>query len=148
MSGCATPNKPPLPKFALGAAPPKAAEDDKWAATVHRAEVIYFCLTKKSAKESEPAWRLVDTLQRNGARVALGWTELSPAQQPLLDQWQRKEISLQQLFDQLGVTDHDNRLRRALRPDLLQVALGSPRELLRKIRAGEALTEEERALLP
>ena len=37
---------------------------------------------------------------------------------------------------------------RALRPDLVQVALGSPRELLRKIRAGDALTEEERALLP
>ncbi|CAN5408201.1 hypothetical protein BH20VER3_BH20VER3_01850 [soil metagenome] len=39
-------------------------------------------------------------------------------------------------------------MRRALRPDLGQVALGSPRELLRKIRSGELLTREERAQLP
>ena len=89
MSGCETPNKPPLPKFALGAAPPKATEDEKWTATVNRADVIYFGLTKRSAAESEPAWRLVEALQRNGARVALGWTELSATQQPILDQWQR-----------------------------------------------------------
>ena len=91
---------------------------------------------------------LVEALQRNGARVALGWTELSAAQQPILDQWQRAEISPQQLLDQLGVPDRGDRLRHALRPDLVQVALGSPRELLRKIRAGDALTEEERASLP
>ena len=148
MSGCETANKPPLPKFALGAAPPNATEDEKWTATVHRADVIYFGLTKKSAAESEPAWRLVEALQRNGARVALGWTELPAAQQPLLDQWKRAEISPQQLFEQLGVPDRGDRLRHALRPDLVQVALGSPRELLRKIRAGDALTKEERALLP
>ena len=59
-----------------------------------------------------------------------------------------QEISPQQLLDQLGVPDRGDRLRHALRPDLVQVALGSPRELLRKIRAGDALTEEERALLP
>ena len=35
-----------------------------------------------------------------------------------------------------------------MRPDLIQVALGSPGNLLRKIRAGEALSFEERALLP
>jgi len=148
MSGCETPDKPPLPKFALGAAPPKATDDEKWTTTVERADVIYFGLTKKSAAESEPAWRLVEALQRNGARVALGWTELSVAQQPILDQWEREEISPQQLFDQLGVPDRGDRLRHALRPDLVQVALGSPLELLRKIRAGDALTEKERALLP
>ena len=90
--------------------------------------MIYFGLTKRTAAESEPAWRLVEALQRNGARVALGWTELSPAQQPILDQWQREEISPQQLFDQLGVPDRGDRLHHALRPDFVQVALGSPRD--------------------
>jgi hypothetical protein len=148
MSGCETANKPPLPKFALGAAPPKATEHEKWTATVNRAVVIYFGLTKRSAEETEPGWRVVEALQRKGARVALGWTELSAAQQPILDQWQRAEISPQQLLDQLGVPDRGDRLRHALRPGLVQVALGSPRELVRKIRAGIALTEEERASLP
>ena len=147
-SGCGTPGKPPLPKFSTGAAPPKAPEDKKWTATVHHADVIYFGLTKRSAINSEPAWRVVEGLQRSGAHVALGWGKLSAAQQPLLDQWQRREISSQQLLDQLGAPERGDWLRRALRPDLLQVALGSPRELLRKIRAGDAITEEERALLP
>jgi hypothetical protein len=148
-SGCGTLGKPPLPKFATGEAPPRPAPvDERWAATVRRADVIYFGLTKRSAAESEPAWRIVETLQRSGARVALGWTELPGTQQPLLDQWQRKEISAQQLVDQLGAPPRGDWMRRALRPDLVQVALGSPRELLSKIRAGAALTEEERALLP
>ncbi|MEO5719522.1 MAG: ChaN family lipoprotein, partial [Chthoniobacterales bacterium] len=98
--------------------------------------------------ESQPAWRIVETLQRSGLRVALGWSELSTTEQPLLDQWQRREISAQQLADQLGASQRGDWMRRALRPDLLQVALGSPRQLLRKIRAGEPLTEADRALLP
>jgi Haem-binding uptake, Tiki superfamily, ChaN len=148
MSGCETPNKSPLPKFALGAAPPKATEDEKWTATVYRADVIYFGLTKRSAAKSDLTWQLVEALQRNGARVALGWTELSVAQQPILDQWQRAEISSQQLLDQLGPLARGDRFSHALRPHLVQVALGSPRELVRKIGAGIPLTEEEGASLP
>jgi hypothetical protein len=147
-SGCTAPGKPPLPKFATGEAPLKEPADDTWAATVRRADVIYFGLTKRSVVDSEPAWRVVNALQRSGARVALGWTEFPAAQQPLLDQWQRQEISWQQLLDQLGAPARGDWLRPALRPDLVQVALGSPRELLSKIRAGDALTEEERARLP
>jgi hypothetical protein len=147
-SGCRTPGKPPLPKFATGEAPLKEPADDTWVATVRRADVIYFGLTRKSAADAQPSWRIVDTLQRSGARVALGWTEFPAAQQPLLDQWQRHEISPQQLLDQLGAPERGDWLRHASRPDLVQVALGSPRELLRKIRAGDALAEEERARLP
>jgi Haem-binding uptake, Tiki superfamily, ChaN len=147
-SGCGTSGKPPLPKFATGAAPLKAIEDEKWTATVRHADVIYFGLTKRSVTDSEPAWRLVEGLQGSGARLALGWTELSAAQQPLLDRWQRQEISAQQLLDELGAPEGGEWLRHALRPDLGQVALGAPRGLLRKIRAGDALAGEERALLP
>ncbi len=149
LCGCGTLAKPPLPKFATGEAPlPVPPNEEAWAAGVRRADVIYFGLTTRSAAESEPAWRIVETLQQNGARVALGWSELPTTRQPLLDQWQREEISAQQLIDELGVRQRGDWIRRALRPDLIQVALGSPRELLRKIRAGDALTEEDRALLP
>ena len=149
LCGCGTLGKPPLPNFATGEAPrPASTNDEAWAAAARRANVIYVGLTKRSAAESEPAWRIVETLQESGARVALGWSELPPSRQPLLDRWQRQEISAQQLIDQLGVRQRGDWIRRALRPDLVQVALGSPRELLRKIRAGDALTEEDRALLP
>ncbi len=148
LSGCGTLGKPALPKFATGEAPHPAPQDEAWAEGVRRADVIYFGLTKSALAESEPAWRIVETLQRSGARVALGWSELAMTQQPLLDQWQRREISAQQLVDQLGTPRRGDWMHRALRPDLVQVALGAPRELLRKIREGDALSDNERALLP
>ena len=125
-----------------------APEPDVWAAKLRGTDVIYFGLTKKSTADNQPAWRIVESLQRGGARVALGWTDLPATQQPLLDQWQRQEISGPQLLDQLATPARGDWLRHALRPDLIQLALGSPPDVLRKIRAGEALSAEERALLP
>ncbi len=148
LSGCGTFGKPPLPKFATGEAPRPPTQDDTWKAGLQKVDVFYFGLTRRSASESQPAGRIIESLQQSGARVALGWSELPTTQQPLLDQWQRQEISAQQLVDQLGAPPRSDWMRRALRPDLVQVALGSPRELLRKIQAGDALTENERTLLP
>ena len=148
MSGCGSLGKPPLPKFAIHEAPQPAPEEEAWAAQLRSVDIIYFGLTKKSAADRQPAWQVVEALQRSGQRVALGWSDLPATDQPLLDQWQRQEISTQQLLDQLAAPKLDDWLRLALRPDLRQVALGSPRDLLRKIRAGEALTDGERAHLP
>ncbi len=148
-SGCGTPDKPPLPKFAVGVAPRPPTAEETSAARLRQADVIYFGLTKKSATNSSPAWRVVvETLQSHADRVALGWAELPVTRQPLLDQWQRQEISASELLDQLAVSSRHTWLRQALRPDLLQVALGAPRDLLHRIRTGETLSAEERALLP
>ncbi|MGH8093957.1 MAG: ChaN family lipoprotein [Chthoniobacterales bacterium] len=147
-SGCGTPGRPPLPKFALGEAPRPTTAEQASAARLRQADVIYFGLTKRSAASGQPAWRVVQTLQGSAQRVALGWTDLTAAQQPLLDQWQRREISASQLLAQLALAERGDWLRPVLRPDLLQAALGAPRDLLRKIRAGESLSVEERALLP
>lgn len=148
-TGCGTPGKPPLPKFAASVAPRPATAERPSAPRLRQADVLYFGLTKRSATNSSPAWHVVvETLQGSGDRVALGWAELPATQQPLLDQWQRQEISSPQLLDQLAVSSRDNWLRQALRPDLLQVALGAPRDLLHRIRTGETLSAEERALLP
>ncbi len=147
-SGCGSLGRPALPKFAVGEAPPPSAEETARTATLLRADVVYFGLTSRSAINSRPAWRIVETLQSGGAQVALGWADLESDQQPLLEQWQRQEISSTQLLEQLAAPERGDWLRRALRPDLRQVALGSSKNLLRKIRAGEALSAEERALLP
>lgn len=147
LGGC-TANKPPLPKFAANEAPRPVPPVDAWTAKLRQTDVVYFGLTKKSIADSQPAWHIVDTLQSNGARVALGWAEFPISQQPLLDRWQRQEISAPELVDQLGPAARRDWFERALRPDLMQRALGSPPDLLRKIRAGEQLLAEERALLP
>ncbi len=147
LGGCTT-NKPPLPKFAVSEAPRPVPPVDVWSARLRETDIVYFGLTKKSMADNKTVWHIVETLQANGARVALGWAELPFSQQPLLDQWRRQEISGQDLVDQLGPPAQRDWFQRGLRPDLIQRALGSPPDLLRKIRAGEKLTAEERALLP
>ncbi len=145
-SGCGSLNKPALPRFATGEAP--AASSDSWSASLRRVDVVYCSLTTSGAPENQPAWRVVESFRASNERVALGWVELPVAQQPLFDQWQRQEISAPQLLERLGAPQRADWLRRGLRPELLQVALGAPRPLLSKIAAGDALSPEERALLP
>ncbi len=147
-SGCGTVGKPPLPKFALGEAPAPAPTEDVGAARLRDTDLIYFGLTKNSAVESQSAWLIIETLQRGGQRVALGWVALPATQQPLLDRWQREEISSPQLLEQLTPAGRTDWLQQSLRPDLLQVALGAPRTLLRKIQAGDPLSPPENASLP
>jgi len=148
-SGCGSFGKAPLPKMpAAETTTQRSPAEEAWAIKLRGADVIYFGLTKSWTAEEKPAWQMIEILQRTGQRVALGWAELPAQQQPLLDQWQRQEISVAQLVDQLAAPEHGELLRRALRPDLAQVALGSSRELLAKIRAGGALSEEERTVMP
>ena len=147
-SGCALPGKPPLPRFSLGEAPRPAPVEEKWVTRLREVDVIYVSLTKRSAASSQSAWRVMETLQGAGEQVALGWAEIATTQQPLLDQWQRQEIDPQRLIEQLALPDRADWIRQALRPGLLQIPLGASRDLLRKLRAGEALTAEERELLP
>jgi hypothetical protein len=147
-SGCALPGKPPLPRFSLGEAPRFAPTEEKWMTRLREVDVIYVSLTTRSAANSQSAWQVVATLQAGGEQVAFGWGEIPTTQQSLLDQWQREEIDAQGLVEQLALHARADWLRQALRPGLPQVALGSPRELLRKLRAGEALSAQERELLP
>lgn len=147
-SGCGSLGKPPLPRFAASESARSIPREEGWARELRKADVVYFGLTKSGAADDHPPWRIVEVWQRGGQRVALGWAEIPSVQQPLLEQWQRRELSAQQLLAQLAPPNEREWFRQALRPDLVQVALGAPRELLAKIRAGEALAEEERALLP
>ncbi|MGI8889473.1 MAG: ChaN family lipoprotein [Chthoniobacterales bacterium] len=148
LSGCGSLRQPPLHKFAADEAPSSRPSGGIDPASEQRADVIYLGLTNKTVPQTHPAWRLIATLQQGGARVALGWTDLPATEQTLLDQWQRQELSAQQLIDQLGAPERGEWMRRALRPELLQLALGSPRELLSKVRSGADLTTAERAQLP
>ncbi len=90
----------------------------------------------------------MQTLQTGGQPVALGWAELPAPEQARLDAWKRLEITSTQLLEELVRPERAALLQPAFRPDLAQLALGSPRKLLGKIRDGAALTAEEEALLP
>ncbi len=151
LSGCGSFRAPPLPQAASN--PPAAATiapavDEAWAARLRAADTIYFGLTKSKTPASSPLWQVVQLLQANGPRVALGWAELPAAQQPLLEQWQRQEAPGAETLPRLLRPERAALLREALRPDLAQVALGASRELLAKLRDGAALAPAEEAELP
>lgn len=149
LSGCGSFRQPPLPKAATtAAAAPAPSMADAWAARIRAADAIYFSLTKSATAPGQPIWEIVQSLQNGGHPVAMGWAELPAPEQPRLEAWKRLEITSTQLLDELVRPERAALLRPAFRPDLAQVALGSPRSLLGKIRDGAALTAEEEALLP
>jgi hypothetical protein len=108
--------------------------------------VIYFALTK--TEDPNPLWRVVEALQKSEEEIAIGWGSLASTQQPLLDQWQKEEIPIDQLLEQLALPDNRPWLEPGLRLGSRQVALAAPPALLRKLRTGEKLAPEEAALLP
>lgn len=147
-SGCGSFGKPPLPKAPATEAARGSPPNEAWTTRLQGADVIYVGLTKSWSLNDQPAAQIVETMQRSGQRLALGWTEIPVTQQPLFDQWQRQEISAEQLLGQLVSPEQAESLGQALRPDFVQVALGCPQDLLAKIRTGDALSEDERAALP
>jgi Haem-binding uptake, Tiki superfamily, ChaN len=147
-SGCGTLSKPPLPKFAIGESPPSVAGGETRTSKWREADVIYLGLTKSSGPETQPAWGMVEDLQANGDKIALGWSDLPAAQQPLLERWQAGENSEPQLAEPLAIAAHREWLHRGRQLGLSQVALGPPPALLGKIRAGETLTSADHAQLP
>ena len=144
-TSCGSFGKPALPKFATGAAP-RATAQEQGTAPRRNVDVIYFGLTKGA--DPAAASRILETLRGSGQRVALGWSQVPAAQQPLLDRWQAEEISTAQLLAQLDLRGRSEGLRGSLRPDLAPVALGPAREVLRKLRAGDPLSPVEQASLP
>jgi hypothetical protein len=147
-SGCGSFRAPPLPQGAATNATPFVPVDEAWAARLRRADTLYFSLTTTAVADTQPARQILELMQRSGQQVALGWAEIPSTQQPLFEQWKRQEISSTQLLDDLARPGRSAWLREGLRPDLRQVALGCPPELLGKIRGGETLSASEEALLP
>ncbi len=148
-SGCGSFRAPPLPQASSTTAPSPAPESENtWTARVRAADAIYFSLTKSATTSGQPIWQVIQLLQASGQLVALGWAELSATEQPLLEQWQRGEAPATESLPRLLRPERAALLRQSARPDLAQVALGCPHDLLAKIRDGAALSAQEEAELP
>lgn len=147
-SGCANPRAPSLPKFATGAGPPSVAAKAPQLEKLHEANVIYLEFAERVAPADRSTCQIVEALREDGEALALGWTQIEAAEQPILERWHGREISTPQLLDQLGAALNQESLRCCLQLDLPQVALGGSPQLLRQLGAGRRLTAEERVLLP
>ncbi len=95
LAGCGfLSRQPALPRHAAIDSATDSDADEKFAVLVENADIIYFPseLVEPPAA-SEPSWRLVEALQRNGGHFILGWDLIGGEEQPLLDQWTKQEAA-------------------------------------------------------
>ena len=126
-----------------------------WSA-VAEAKVIYVGETHDKAMDHAYELRLVRGIIRRRIGFAIGWEMFDYTQQALLDAWDRRGISLQQLFHETGFDRawaiyspiYARILETAQRSARNNVALNAPPTLVRKVARGQKLSRQERALLP
>jgi uncharacterized iron-regulated protein len=132
------------------------SSQNQFTAAMARADVIYFQDDRQVANSGQNTeLKILDALQAHDARLAIGWASVDLTQQALLNQWQEQKISAEELLAhlpsaevaQMAPADVDL-VRQTLRPDIAQLALGCPRDFFTKVRLGEKLSDEERAMIP
>lgn len=111
VSGCAfNPAKPPLPRHAAieSAATPRRM--DEFSEIVARAEIFYLPSDRvRSGAGNGAGARMLEALHRSGATVALGWGVINADQQPLLDEWNLRSDSGDEMLRRLPLTSTEQR---------------------------------------
>lgn len=132
-----------------------AAERTFWE-RLDQARIIYIGETHNSDADHEYQFEVLKGLKAKGVNYAIGWEMFDVTQQPLLDQWQSKQINSDGLLERSNwrrswgaeSVMYETMLRWSLTEDVPSVALNAPRALSHKIAFGGNLTAEEKALLP
>jgi len=79
--------------------------DEKFAALVQDADIIYFPTELSGpASRSEPATKLVEALHRRGNSFAIGSDLIGAEEQALLDQGAKRQLSLENLLSRLQLS--------------------------------------------
>ncbi len=95
-------NQPALPKHAAIESRVAPEADEKFAALVQNADIIYFpAELLEPGSRSEPTWKLVEALHRHGGPFAIGSDLIGGEGQALLDQWARQQVSTDNLISGL-----------------------------------------------
>jgi hypothetical protein len=94
--------QPALPKHAAIEVTEMPRTDEKFAALVQNADIIYFPTELLGPPPRiEPATKLVEALQRDGDSFAIGLDLIGGEDQTLLDQWAKRELSAENLISRL-----------------------------------------------
>lgn len=139
--------QPALPKHAAIESRETPQADEKFAALVENADIIYFPTELPGlASRSEPATKLVDALQRSGNSFSIGWDLIGGEEQALLDQWAKRQLSTDNLISRLHLsgTARERENCRALlgatrERDVRFLALRCPADLLAAVRSEATL---------
>jgi hypothetical protein len=79
--------QPALPRHAAIDSAADSGAEDKFALLIENADIIYFPSELVGPpRNSEASWKLVEALQRNGGRFALGWDLIGGEEQSILSQ--------------------------------------------------------------
>lgn len=148
--------QPALPKHAAIESRETPQADEKFAALVQNADIIYFPTELLGpASRSEPATKLLDALQRSGNSFAIGLDLIGGEEQALLDQGAKRQLSTENLISRLhlsGTARERENCRALLRETkewgLRFLALRCPPDLLAAARSEAALDALKRPEIP
>lgn len=156
-SGCASlTSQAPLPRQASLESIITPEADEQMISVVRAADIIYLPTDRLgSVLASEPAWKLLQTMRRNTADLAIAWDSMDASEQPRLDNWLNRKNPAADLPERLELSgsarerENCRTLLRQTRPlHIPQLALHCPEALAEKLSRGGALTPAEQALLP
>lgn len=100
--------QPELPKRAAIESGETPQADEKFTALVQSADIIYFPSELLEApSRSAPVSKLVNALRHDGSSFAVGWDMISGKEQPLLDQWAKRDLSTASLISRLHLSGSD-----------------------------------------
>jgi uncharacterized iron-regulated protein len=148
--------QPALPKRAAIESTETPQADEKFAALVQNADIVYFPTELSGrASRSEPATKLVDALRHSGNSFAIGWDLIGGEEQALLDQWATRHLSLESLISRLHFsgTARERENCRALLSETKEwgvrfLALRCPADLLAAARSEATLDAPARPEIP
>lgn len=94
-----------MPRHAAIEARETPQSDEKFAALVQDADIIYFPVELLGpASRHDPATRLVEALQRHGSAFAIGLDLIGGEDQALLDRWAKRELSTETLISEVHLS--------------------------------------------
>lgn len=133
-----------------------AGSNEQFWQAVKEANVVYVGETHDDSSDHQFELELVRGLLKRKAKFAIGWEMFDTTQQGAIDAWASRAISFKEMMSKTDFQKHwgiyspvyEEILRIAGRANVPILALNAPPELTRKIARGEALTAEERAMMP
>jgi uncharacterized iron-regulated protein len=130
--------------------------DEPFWQRIEKADVVYVGETHDDPADHRRELDLVRGLVKRKIKFAIGWEMFDVSQQETMDAWASHAISLDEMLAKTEFQKHWG-VYSSVYQEILQIAgqantpnlaLNAPPELPRKIARGEALTPEERAMVP
>ena len=152
LGGCAFRNHEPVAFERAGA---KGSGTKLWN-SISVADVVYIGEVHNDQRNHEYELEFVKSALAQSLRVAVGWEMFSRIDQPLLDEFDRRQISLGQLLDQSGFKKswgvyspvYAKILATTVANDFPNIGLNATNTLVHHVAMGQTLSEDERRQVP